>query len=72
MSRGTPSQGGYNSAYEAPSSNVVRIRGVESRREAIGLETISVNVTQHVTKHSDLEDGLGSGGGDSTDQKRHL
>ncbi|KAE9402953.1 hypothetical protein BT96DRAFT_1017344 [Gymnopus androsaceus JB14] len=50
VSRGTPSQGGYNSAYEAPSSNVVRIRGVESRREAIGLETISVNVTQHVTK----------------------
>ncbi|KAJ3851527.1 hypothetical protein EV368DRAFT_83450 [Lentinula lateritia] len=76
VSRGTTSQNGY-STHDTPSSNVVRIRGVESRREAIGLDTISVNVTQHVSKHTDLEDGLHeSGAGEESlsesDQKRHF
>ncbi|KAJ3719762.1 hypothetical protein EV361DRAFT_945379 [Lentinula raphanica] len=76
VSRSTPSQAAY-STHDTPSSNVVRIRGVESRREAIGLDTISVNVTQHVSKHTDLEDGMlhGGAGEDSisdSDQKRHF
>ncbi|KAJ4465445.1 hypothetical protein J3R30DRAFT_2675345 [Lentinula aciculospora] len=75
VNRSTLSQNGY-STHDAPSSNVVRIRGVESRRENIGLDTISVNVTQHVSKHTDLEDGLHGGTGEESlsesDQKRHF
>ncbi|KAJ3779874.1 hypothetical protein GGU10DRAFT_337653, partial [Lentinula aff. detonsa] len=75
MNHGTQNQGGY-SMHDPPSLNVVHIHGVDSHREAIGLDTIAINVTQHVSKHSDLEDGIcGSVGNESaseTYQKSHL
>ncbi|KAJ3992472.1 hypothetical protein F5050DRAFT_1811450 [Lentinula boryana] len=78
LSHRTQSQAGYSSTHDHSSLNVVRIHGVDGHREAIGLETIAINVTQHISKHTDLEDNLhGSVGDDSesaskTNQKLHL
>ncbi|KAJ3735954.1 hypothetical protein DFJ43DRAFT_1208047, partial [Lentinula guzmanii] len=72
LSHRTQSQAGY-SMHDHPSLNVVRIHGVDvdGHREAIGLETIAINVTQHVSKHTDLEDNIhGSVGHESASKNK--
>ncbi|KAJ3981903.1 hypothetical protein F5890DRAFT_1611443 [Lentinula detonsa] len=70
LSHRTQSQAGY-SMHDHPSLNVVRIHGVDvdGHREAIGLETIAINVTQHISKHTDLEDNLHGSVGDESASK---